>query len=91
MNTQQVLSRVALVFSIEPGQLSNGSRSRQLVEARQAAAFLLRFRLNASYSDIAGALGYADHTTARWAVQAAGERAKARPDYSDKIGQVGRM
>lgn len=91
MNTQQVISRVALTFGIEPAQLQAGSRSPRLVEARQAAAWLLYFNQRHSYSDIAAALGYRDHSTAIWAVQAAAERAKRDPKYSDKIAEVARM
>ena len=91
MNTAQIIARVAVVFAVEPASLICGSRSARLVEARQAAAFALRFQLNASYSDIAQVLGYRDHSTALWAVQAASNRAKKRQDYSDKINQIGAM
>ncbi|MBX0326958.1 hypothetical protein K2Z83_04585 [Oscillochloris sp. ZM17-4] len=91
MNTQQVLSRVALAFEVEPAQLQAGSRSTRLVQARQAAAWMLYFNQRHSYSDIAAALGYRDHSTAVWAVQAAANRAKRDQDYSDKLGQIARM
>jgi len=91
MNTEQIIARVAVVFAVEPEQIAVGNRAPRLVEARQACAFALRFRLDSSYADIAAALGYADHSTALWAVQAAGRRAKVRQDYSDKIAQIGAM
>jgi chromosomal replication initiator protein len=91
MNAQQLIARVAVVFAVEPAQIAAGNRAPRLVEARQAAAFALRWQLDQSYADIAAALGYKDHTTALWAVQAAGRRAKVRPDYSDKITQIGAM
>ncbi|MBX0331175.1 hypothetical protein K2Z83_26350 [Oscillochloris sp. ZM17-4] len=91
MNTQQIIARVAVVFGVEPAQINAGNRAPRLVEARQAAAFALRYQCDQSYADIAAALGYRDHTTAVWAVQAAGRRAKIRPDYSDKIAQIGAM
>jgi chromosomal replication initiation ATPase DnaA len=91
MNAEQIIARAAVVFGVEPAQISAGSRVARLVEARQAAAFTLRYRLDHSYTAIAAALGYADHSTALWAVQAAGRRAEIRPDYSDKIAQIGAM
>lgn len=91
MNTEQIIARVAVVFGVEPAQIAAGNRAQRLVEARQAAAFALKFRLDLSYAAIAAALGYRDHTTALWSVRAAGERAKRRPDYSDKITQIGGM
>jgi chromosomal replication initiator protein len=91
MSPEQIIARVAVVFAVEPAQLVGHSRSRPLVEARQAAAFTLRFQHDQSYTAIAQALGYADHSTAMWAVQAAGSRAKVRPDYSEKITQIGAM
>ncbi len=91
MTTQQVLARVAVVFGIESTQIVAGNRAPNLVEARQAAAFVLRFAHRQSYNDIAAALGYSDHSTAQWAVQAAANRAKTNPIYSDKITQIGAM
>jgi chromosomal replication initiation ATPase DnaA len=91
VNAEQIIARVAVVFALEPAQIAAGNRAPRLVEARQAAAFALRFRLDMSYADIAVALGYRDHTTALWSVRAAGERAKRRSDYSDKISQIGAM
>jgi chromosomal replication initiation ATPase DnaA len=91
MTTQQLLARVAVVFAVEPHQLLAGNRAPHLVEARQAAAYMLRFGRDQSYAAIAEALGYRDHTTAIWAVQAAADRAKVRPDYSERIKQIGAM
>jgi chromosomal replication initiator protein len=91
VNAEQILSRVAVVFGVERQQLPAGSRTAHLVEARQAAAYLLFFGARLSYADVARELGYKDHSTAIWAVQAAAERAKRIPAYSDKIGQIGAM
>lgn len=91
MNAQQVINRVAVVFQLEPTQITVGSRTAHLVAARQAAAFRMYFGERMSYSDIARALGYRDHSTAISAVQAAALRAKRDPTYSDKITQLGEM
>jgi chromosomal replication initiation ATPase DnaA len=91
MKPEQIIARVAVVFQVEPKQIPTGCRSPHLVEARQAAAFALKFSCGLSYSAIAEVLGYADHTTALWSVQAAGRRAAIRSDYSDKIAQIGAM
>ena len=91
MNAEQVISRVAVVFAVEPAAICAGSRAVRLVEARQAAAWVLRNQCNQSYTSIARALGYADHSTAMWAVEAAERRSNIRPDYTDKIVQIGAM
>ena len=91
MTPEQVIARVAVVFAVEPTAIRAGVRTQRLVEARQAAAFVLHFQYEQSYTTIAQALGYADHSTAMWAVQAAGSRAKVRPDYSEKINQIGAL
>lgn len=91
MNAEQIIARVAVVFEVEPAQITGHSRSRHLVEARQAAAFAMRFQYEQSFATIAQALGYADHSTAMWAVQAAGSRAKVNQVYSEKINQIGAM
>jgi chromosomal replication initiation ATPase DnaA len=79
------------VFEVEAPAIVAGIRTTRLVEARQAVAFVLKFQADQTYASIAAALGYADHSTAMWAVQAAGSRAKTRPDYSEKIAQIGVM
>jgi chromosomal replication initiation ATPase DnaA len=91
MTPEQIIARAAVVFEVEASQIAAGNRAARLVEARQAAAFALKFQCNQSYTSIAAALGYKEHTAAMWAVQAAGNRAKIRPDYSEKIAQIGAM
>ena len=91
MNPDQIIARAAVVFEVEPAAIRAGNRTPRLVEARQACAFALRYRLDTSYAAIAEALGYADHSTALWAVQAAGRRAEVRPEYSAKIAKIGAM
>ena len=91
MKPEQIIARVAVVFQVEPRQIPTGCRSPHLVEARQAAAFALKFQCGLTYTAIAAVLGYADHTTALWSVQAAGRRAARQRAYSDKIEQIGAM
>jgi chromosomal replication initiation ATPase DnaA len=91
MNAQQIIARAAVVFEVEPVAICAGNREPRLVEARQAAAFVMRYQLDSAYTAIAAALGYADHSTAYYAVQAAGRRAEVHPEYSDKITQIGDM
>jgi chromosomal replication initiation ATPase DnaA len=91
MNAEQMISRVAVVFEVEASQIAAGNRTPRLVEARQAAAYAMRYTCDMAYTAIAAALGYADHTTAMWAVQAANSRARVRADYSEKIAQIGAM
>lgn len=91
MNAAQIIARAAVVFEVEPAQIAAGNRAPRLVEARQACAFALRYRLDQTYAAIAEALGYRDHTTALWAVNAAGRRAEVRPEYSAKIQEIGAL
>jgi chromosomal replication initiation ATPase DnaA len=91
MTPEQVIARAAIVFEVEPRAIAAGLRTARLVEARQAVAFVLKFQADQTYASIAEALGYADHSTAMWAVQAAGSRAKVNQDYSEKISQIGAM
>jgi chromosomal replication initiation ATPase DnaA len=91
MNPEQIIARVAVVFEVEPAAIVAGIRTARLVEARQAAAFVLKFQHGQSYTTIAAALGYKEHTAAMSAVQAADSRAKVNKGYSDKIAQIGAM
>jgi chromosomal replication initiation ATPase DnaA len=91
MNAAQIIARAAVVFGVETTQIIGRSRAPRLVEARQAAAYALRFRLDQSYAAISVALGYRDHTTAMWAVDAAYRRIEVNQDYRDKIAKIGAM
>lgn len=88
MTPEQIIARAAVAFGIESGSLVAGGRAPLLVQARQAAAYVMRQQYEQSFTTIGRALGYADHSTAISAVLAAETRARARPDYAAKIAQI---
>jgi chromosomal replication initiation ATPase DnaA len=91
MNAEQIIARVAVVFEVEPVDLTINIRLPKLRQARQAAALVMRVRCNLSYGDIAKALGYADHSSVQYAIQGAHSRSKTDATYSAKITQIGAM
>ena len=64
INPQQVVKCVAEFFEINPQELMNKSRRKEVVLPRQIAMFLMRDMLGMSYPDIGDKLGKRDHTTA---------------------------
>jgi chromosomal replication initiator protein len=64
INPQQVVKCVAEFFEINPQELLNKSRRKEVVLPRQIAMFLMRDMLGMSYPDIGDKLGKRDHTTA---------------------------
>lgn len=64
INPQQVIKCVSEFFEINPQDLINKSRRKEVVLPRQIAMFLMRDMLGMSYPDIGDKLGKRDHTTA---------------------------
>jgi chromosomal replication initiator protein len=64
VNPNMIFKSVAQFFDINPGELVNKSRRKEVVAPRQIAMFLLRDILGMSYPDIGDKMGKRDHTTA---------------------------
>lgn len=61
---KQVIETVADFYDINPQDLINRSRRRDIVRPRQVAMFLMREELRASFPGIGAQLGGRDHSTA---------------------------
>jgi chromosomal replication initiator protein len=64
INPQHIIKCVAEFFEVNPQDLLNKSRRKEVVLPRQIAMFLMRDMLGMSYPDIGDKLGKRDHTTA---------------------------
>lgn len=97
VTSQSVISATALVFGINVTDIIlskdrySSSRDPVEVRARQCAAYILRFRCKLTYQEISECVGYSDHSTAMYAVQAAFETAERRPEFSLQIKSVGEL
>jgi chromosomal replication initiator protein len=81
-----VITEAAALFGVDARALTNRSRLRHIVEARQAAAYALRARYpSISLSTIGALLGGRDHTTIIYALRAAERRAVHQLDYALKL------
>jgi len=68
VTTQAILNAVAYHFDCSIADMTGPSRQREYVQARQAAAILLRDLLEMPLTHIGTVLGNRDHTTIMWAV-----------------------
>ncbi len=64
INPAHLLKCVSQFFEIQPSELVNKSRRKEVVVPRQIAMYLLRDMLGMSYPDIGEKMGKRDHTTA---------------------------
>jgi chromosomal replication initiator protein len=64
INPTHLLKCVAQYFEVQPTDLTNKSRRKEVVVPRQIAMYLLRDMLGLSYPDIGLKMGKKDHTTA---------------------------
>ena len=66
---KNIIKIVAEFYDIDPKDLANRSRKKELVKPRQIAMYLLRGELKSSYPFIGAKLGGRDHTTAIYACE----------------------
>jgi REP element-mobilizing transposase RayT len=85
---RRVISAVAERFQIAP-ELLTQPRNREAAEARQAVCYLARKHSDATFQQIAGALGAASHAVALRAYKAAVERAAADPQFGRLLKRAG--
>lgn len=90
-----ILGAVAARFGVTVEQLQGPARARALVQARNAASFLLRARpvpggKQRSYPEMAAALGGRDHSTIIHAVEQAIRQAGRDADYAGAVEELAR-
>lgn len=61
---QHIMDAISQYFNIDPKELINKGRKKEVAYARQIAMYLMRSELNASYPGIGSQFGGRDHTTA---------------------------
>ena len=75
-----LIGRVAALFDLTRVELTSASRKRHIVEARQAAAWVLRHAYpRISLQTIGELIGGRDHTTVMYAIARTAERMRADP------------
>jgi len=77
----QVIETCAKFYNISVPEIVSASRSREMVQPRQVAMYLIRQETDASLPEIGGLLGGRDHTTVIHGV----ERIKERLETEDNL------
>jgi chromosomal replication initiator protein len=86
---EYILSQTAEVFARTPAELTGRSRVRSIVEARQAAMWVIRQRYpSLSLETIGGAIGGRHYSTVMHALAAVEQRAECRADYRVQLQHV---
>lgn len=83
-----ILQEAADLFDLTPADLTGPSRQRHIAEARQALAYALRQRTTLSLMAVGQLLGGRDHTTIRYAVDAAERRAVVDATYASQLAAL---
>ncbi len=81
-----LIGRVAALFDLTRAELTSASRKRHIVEARQAAAWVLRHAYpRISLQTIGDLIGGRDHSTVMYAIARTAERMHADPSLDSQL------
>ena len=84
----QVIEIVSKFYNISVPEIVSASRSRELVQPRQVAMYLIRQETDASLPEIGALLGGRDHTTVIHGVERIKERLEAEEQLRRDVMSV---
>ncbi len=83
-----IISETARYFGIDEEVIKGSARSREIVNARQAAMYLVRRMTALSTPDIGREFGGRDHTTVLHSLEQIGKKMKSDPAFSQTIKEI---
>lgn len=83
-----IISETSRYFGIDEEVIKGSSRSRDVVNARQAAMYLVRRMTNLSTPDIGKNFGKRDHTTVLHSLEQIEKKMKSDPTFNQTIKEI---
>lgn len=88
INFKNIIKAVSEFYDINPNNLINRSRKKEIVHPRQISMYLIREELNGSYPFIGEKLGGRDHTTVMYACQKIGKELQKNESLQQEINLI---
>ncbi len=88
VNFRQIIGAVSEFYDINPQELTNRSRRKDIVRPRQIAMYLMREEIQASFPGIGEQLGGRDHSTAMHAHDKIGKEIEQNEELEQEINNI---
>lgn len=88
LTPNQIIKKVAEFYNIHERGLSEKTRKKEIVKARQIAMYILREDYNNSYPDIGRRFGGKDHTTAMYSYEKISNELKINPSLNEEVNAI---
>ena len=85
---KNIIKIVAEFYDIDPKDLTDRSRKKELVKPRQVAMYLLRWELKSSYPFIGAKLGGRDHTTAIYSCEKITKEKENNDSFEEELNLI---
>lgn len=87
-NYKNIIKIVSEFYDVDPKELTDRSRKKEVVKPRQIAMYLLREELKSSYPSIGARLGGRDHTTAIYACEKIEKEKENNNSLEDELNLI---
>ncbi len=85
---ENIIEYIAKYFELEPDALQGQSRSRNVVNARQIAMYLIRRLTKMSTQDIGNVFGGRDHTTVLYSLDKVEGQMRSDPAFAETVKEI---
>jgi chromosomal replication initiator protein len=83
-----IIDYIAKYYSIDPSVLASQSRSREVVNARNIAMYLIRRMTNIPLTDIGKKFGGRDHSTVLHSLENVEKKMRSDPSFAEVVKEI---